>query len=487
MTLLLLVLVATTAAVVGIVARERERIATTVGFVGLLLTLVLAIALTPGQSVEIGGSTLVTTEFMRLFTILAAFTSIVLATVGLAAGTRRDATAASLGIIVTGAVTLAIVDPRVAVIAATAGGAVASLLTLTPATGRVGTSVGIRVLRASIIAGVMAIAATAWIGRDLSELAAQPVVFGLAYLAFALAVALRAGAIPFHTWAARLTDSVPESALPMITAWSPAAIAVVCLAWTDASIAPLLVDLDSVRFVVTVIALMTVVLGALAAWIQDDIEHMVGYSIIGDTGLILLAIAALDPEAWASGRIWLLGFVMSRSAFAAWAAAARSTYLTGRIGDLRGWAIRSPLLGLTFVLVVLASIGLPGLAIFEARVGLVGLNFDGPLATIVLLATLAPLAYYIRLGVIGVGRPEPGPAPGGGRRPEIGPLDVTDLAGWGSRTWSDNRAFTATGATLLLAVVAVVVSAGGVGVTEAAVSGPPTGNPAVESFAPEGL
>ena len=58
----------------------------------------------------------------------------------------------------------------------------------------------------------MAIAATAWIGRDLSQLAAQPVVFGLAYLAFALAVAIRFGAIPFHVWAARLTDAVPETA-----------------------------------------------------------------------------------------------------------------------------------------------------------------------------------------------------------------------------------------------------------------------------------
>ena len=430
MTLLLLVLVATTAAVVGVVARERERLAGAVGLVGLVLTLILAIALTPGQSVQVGGSVLVTTEFMRLFTILAALTSLLLAIVGLAAGTRRDATAVSLMIIVTGALTLAIVDPRVAVIAATAGGAAASLLTLTPTTGRVGTSVGIRTLRAAIAAGVMAIAATAWIGRDLSELAAQPVVFGLAYLAFALAVALRSGAIPFHGWAARLTDTVPESALPMITAWSPAALAVVCLAWTDASIAPLLIDLDTVRVVVIVIALVTIVLGALAAWIQDDIEHVVGYSIIGDAGL--------DPP----GR----GRPGSRGVGVGSGLAARLRHVAERLrgvgrrgpGDLLHRSDRRPArLGdplaaaraWRFALVVLASIGLPGLAIFEARVGLVDLNFDGLLATVVVLATLAPLAYYVRIAVIGVGRPEPGPAPGGGRRPIVGRLDVTDRAG----------------------------------------------------------
>ena len=71
------------------------------------------------------------------------------------------------------------------------------------------------------MAGALAIAATAWFGRDLSQLAAQPVVFGLAYLAFAIAVAIRFGAIPFHLWAARLTDVVPETSLPVLTALAP--------------------------------------------------------------------------------------------------------------------------------------------------------------------------------------------------------------------------------------------------------------------------
>ena len=92
-----------------------------------------------------------------------------------------------------------------------------ALLTLVPSGGRSGATIGMRVLRATVVAGTMAIAATAWIGRDLTELAAQPVVFGLAYLAFALAVAIRFGAIPFHAWAARLTDAVPEAELPLVT------------------------------------------------------------------------------------------------------------------------------------------------------------------------------------------------------------------------------------------------------------------------------
>ena len=105
-------------------------------------------------------------------------------------------------------------DPRLAVLAATTGGLFGVLITLTPRDGRAGATVGIRETRAVVVAGALAIAATAWFGRDLSQLDAQPVVFGLAYLAFAIAVAMRFGAIPFHLWAARLTDVVPETAFP---------------------------------------------------------------------------------------------------------------------------------------------------------------------------------------------------------------------------------------------------------------------------------
>jgi NADH:ubiquinone oxidoreductase subunit 2 (subunit N) len=158
----------------------------------------------------------------------------------------------------------------------------------------------------------MAIAATAWIGRDLSELAAQPIVFGIAYLAFALAVAVRFGAIPAHTWAARLTDAVPETTLPLVTAIAPAALAIIALAWADASIAPLALDLTSVRFVVLAVAVASIFLASVAAFIQDDIEHIVGYAIVGDAGVVLLAVAALDPAAWAPARIWILAFVVAR-------------------------------------------------------------------------------------------------------------------------------------------------------------------------------
>ena len=199
----------------------------------------------PGQAVAIGGGGIATTAYLRLFLVLGSLVGLGLAVSGLAGGSRRDAPAVTLAILAACGLTLGLVDPRAAVLAATAGGLFGVLVTLIPGNGRAGATVGIRETRAVIVAGALAIAATAWFGRDLSQLAAQPVVFGLAYLAFAVAVAMRFGAIPFHLWAARLTDVVPETALPILTAMAPASLAIVALAWTDASVAPLLVDLGA--------------------------------------------------------------------------------------------------------------------------------------------------------------------------------------------------------------------------------------------------
>ena len=489
MSLLPFALVTSVGAVLALLLRRNDRVAVTIAIVSLVGAIVTALAIRPGQSVVIGGAGVATTEYLRLFLVLGASVGLLLAVVGQAVGSHRDAPAITLGVLATSAFALSLPDARLAVLAATAGGGFGALVTLVPIGGRGGATVGTRVLRATVVAGTMAIAATAWIGRDLTDLAAQPVVFGLAYLAFALAVAVRFGAIPAHGWAARLTDTVPESTLPLVTAWAPAAFAIVALAWTDASIAPLLVDLDSVRLVVLAIAIASIVLASVAAFIQDDIEHVVGYAIIGDAGVVLLAIAALDPAAWAPARTWILAFVVARSAFAAWAAATRATFFTGKVDDLRGWAIRSPALGVILALVVLASVGVPGLAAFDARGVIVGLAVDGPLAALVVLGTLSPLAYYGRLILVGVSRPDARADRGsGGRfgwRPAVAPLDLTDLRGWLARTWSDNVTATATGGAALLAVLALAVSAGAFGGPTAAAGLPPTTDVSRESFAPE--
>ncbi|MEA2609437.1 MAG: NADH-quinone oxidoreductase subunit [Chloroflexota bacterium] len=468
-------------------ARGRPGLSTAFGLVGLVAATVAALAIDPTDVVAIGRSGLAASAYARLFLVLGSLVGLGLALAALASGTRRDAPMATLATLGIASLTLTLTDPRIAVVSATTGGLFGVWLILAPGADRAGATLGIRELRAVVVAGMMAIAATAWIGRDLTQLAAQPVVFGLAYLCFALAVAVRFGAIPFHLWAARLTDAAPETALPIITVLAPASLAIVALAWIDASIAPLLVDLELERIVVLAIAVASIVLAALAAFVQDDLEHVVGYSIVGDAGVVVLALAVLEPAGWAPARLWILVFIVTRSAFAAWAGGIRTTFGTGRTPDLGGWAIRSPILAIAFGLIVIAGVGLPGLAAFDARSSLVRLALDGPAASMVLLGTLAPLAYYGRLLVIGLGRPSGATRPADRAiewRPRARRPDLTSPGAWLKTTWQGNRAFSGAVIAAMLGVLALATSVGAFGGPAAAAGLPAIVEGPSETFAP---
>jgi NADH-quinone oxidoreductase subunit N len=473
MSLVVFAVVAFGAAGVAIVLRARRPWGLAAGLVGLVGAVVAAVAIEPGQTLAMGGSGLATGAYLRVFLILGSLVGCGLTVAGLAAGTRRDAPAVTLTILGSAALTLGLTDPRLAVLAATTGGLFGVLITLTPRDGRAGATVGIQETRAVVVAGALAIAATAWLGRDLSQLEAKPVVFGLAYLAFALAVAMRFGAIPFHLWAARLTDVVPETALPILTAHAPASLAVVALTWVGSSVAPLGVDLTLERYVVLAIAISTIVLAAVAAFIQDDLEHVLGYSIVCDAGLIVLALSIVGPGAAAPAKTWILVFIVARGAFAVWTAGIRAGFFTGRVADLRGWARRSPILAVALLLVAVASIGVPGLASWDARSALVDLAVVSPLNTLLAAVTLVPVIYYGRLFAVGLARPDRIGEPLVPWWPRAVPPQTRSIPRWLRVTWDGNRAFTTASVAVLLALLALATAAGAFGGPAAAAEPPP--------------
>ncbi len=440
MSLLPFLVVTFGAAAAALILRRYRRLSLAIGLAGLAAATIAALAIVPGDRLTVGPGRLETTEFGRLFVALGCATGLVVSVVGLATAWQRNLPSALLGGFGALGLGLSVGDPIIALVAILAGALVGSLVTLTrPVTAR-NVQVASREFRAIAIAGAMALVGMAWIARPLGPLAEEPNVFGLAYLAVALAAAIRFGEIPFHRWAARLADSAPEIALPLLLAWAPAGFAVVALAWSDRSIAPLLLPLDVERAIVLSVGVLSIVLGAVAAWLQDDLEHVVGYSILQDAGFVMLGLAILDPSAWLPTRTWILVFVVAKTAFATWAVAVRTRFGTRRIPELDGWARRSPGLAIALLLIVVATIGLPGFVAWDARARLVDLSMSvGPLRILVTIGGLASLAYYARIAVGGARTPsvlvaagaserpsrpepiEPAAEPAGTPRPEAGP------------------------------------------------------------------
>ena len=123
------------------------------------------------RSLVIGGAGVATSAYLRLFLLLGSVVGLGLAVAGLAAGTRRDAPAVTLAILGAAALTLV----SWSILAARSwprrpADCSASWSRSSPRGGRAGATVGILEARAVVVAGALAIAATAWFGRDLSQL-----------------------------------------------------------------------------------------------------------------------------------------------------------------------------------------------------------------------------------------------------------------------------------------------------------------------------
>lgn len=492
MTVLPFLIAAAGAGTMSLLVRSQRGWSTPIAVAGLVAMIALAASMGPSAVARIGGTSLVTSEWLRLYALLGSVVGLLLVAVDAAAAHEPDVPAVVvLGLGAT-ILALALPDPGIAVLAATAGGLVGVLVAAPVGAAARAAYVGIRELRALAVAGALAIVATAWLARPLGDLVAAPAVFGFAYVAFALAVAIRFGTIPFHLWAARVADAAPGVALPLLLTWGPAALAAIALAWIDQSVAPLALPLTGERSLIATVGAISVVFGVLAAWIQDDLEHVVGYTIAADAGFVVLGLAAFDPAVWEPSRTWILIFVVGRSAFAAWAVAIHGAFATRRLAELDGWARRTPILAIALGAIAAAAIGWPGLVAWDARVTLGALALPGWLAWVVGVAPLAASAIYARILSIGLRPPGPAVRAGGSDRPAwptplprrtmVGRATVERLleriahafGAFLDIVWALpaaarlNRVPFASSAVLTLAVLAFILAGGGLGGPQAA-------------------
>ena len=408
---------------------RKERVAVAAGVIALLVITADAFILRPARLTDTGqpitglfDAHLVTTDYLRLVVGLWGLESLVLVFMAWLLGglsRLRGLLPATLAAITGGTVAMASADLGVGAGAAAATG-LAALIVILAVEGPAAVAAAARELRVTLVAGAILLAVVAvvpiaarlaliaaGVGSDAAADAATSVagpVMGLIAVALGLAVAGRWGMLPFHVRVSRLTDLVPPETLPLLLAWIAVPLTVVAFAAVDRLIAPLALPLAGEQTVLVLLAVVTLAGASLAAWLHDDIRRVTGYLVVADSGLLLLAIAALDPAAWGPGRAWVVVLAASKSALAAWAAVTEDRFETRSVPDLRGWARRSPLLAAALAITALATFGLPGWVAFESRTALATLVADEPWSGLLLVAGLLTLPTYLRLLAVGAGR-----------------------------------------------------------------------------------
>ena len=415
MSLLPFLAVASAGTVIVTLLRDRRWLGTLAGIGAVLAALGAAATVRPDTPLGIGGGALAGSDHLRVLLVLCLGGGLLVLIVARLATWQPSAPGALLG----GAAGIGLALGLVGTPPALLGAAAATVAASARALGSPAAPSRIRALArelrgatTSIVVGIVAagiMPAAASTPGPVPGLAepglAEPAAAALVLVGIGLVLAHRFGAIPLHARVSRLADATPSGALPILAAWVPAAWGIVILGWAPIALGPSSGDLGLERALIVALALVTLIFGAVAALIQDEVDHVVAYTIVADAGIALLALASLDPAARDAARAWMLVFATTRTALIGWTIAFRAAFGTGRLRDTAGWIRRAPALGVALAAILVAMVGWPGLLAWEARLAILRSATGGPVLLLAYAGSLGTGVAICRLLIVGLGRP----------------------------------------------------------------------------------
>jgi NADH-quinone oxidoreductase subunit M len=204
-------------------------------------------------------------------------------------------------------------------------------------------------------------AATGHYSFDLLTLYGLPVPPNLQFwffLAFALAFAIKVPLFPFHTW-------LPDAHVEAPTAGSVILAGVLLKMGTYGLVrfAFPLFPLAATFFApyLATLAVIGIIYGALVAMVQPDLKKLVAYSSVSHLGFVVLGIAAMNTQGVQGAVYQMLSHGVSTGGLFLIVGMLSDRRHTRMISEFGGLKSVAPRLVAVFLIVTLASIGLPGL------------------------------------------------------------------------------------------------------------------------------
>ena len=218
------------------------------------------------------------------------------------------------------------------------------------------------------------------------------VVGGILVLAGLL---FKAGAVPAHFWVPDVTEGARPGVGALVTTVPKIGAVIAIHRLVQGALQP--ADLDW-GLLLALIAAVTMTLGNLAAFFQNNVRRLLAYSTISQVGYLLMALAAAGHSTLALPALLLyLGAyaVTNLGAFAVVCAVPDAHTLD----DYRGLRGRHRWLALSLVVCLLGLVGTPPTGVFAGKLTVFTAAFDAGLGWLVVLAavnTVASLFYYLR-------------------------------------------------------------------------------------------
>jgi NADH-quinone oxidoreductase subunit M len=207
-----------------------------------------------------------------------------------------------------------------------------------------------------------------------------------AFLAFALAFAIKVPLFPFHTWLPDAHVQAPTAGsillagvLLKLGTYGFVRFAVPMFPVAAADYAPL----------ISILAVVGILYGALVALVQRDIKSLVAYSSVAHMGFIVLGIFSLNQQGVSGAVLQMVNHGLSTGALFLMVGMLYERRHTRDLAEFGGLWKSVPVFSFFFLVVAMSSAGLPGLN------GFVG-EFT------ILLGTFASSPFLAVLGTLGI-------------------------------------------------------------------------------------
>lgn len=247
--------------------------------------------------------------------------------------------------------------------------------------------------------GTLNIEAIAGAAVSDNALVRGPLLFGFSLLLIGLL--FKAALAPFHQWTPDVYQGAPINVTAFMATVSKAAAVVTLLRVLNHAL-PLK---DFFIPALTVVAMLTMIVGNIAALAQTDVKRLMGYSSIANAGYLLVAILAHVKSPDQVPVTTTLFFLVAYAAttlglFAILTLAAKDGKEETSFADLNGLYHREPILAVCLAILSFSLIGVPPLAGFLGKF----LIFQDaivaeqlPLAVVLAITSVISIGYYLKV------------------------------------------------------------------------------------------
>ena len=219
------------------------------------------------------------------------------------------------------------------------------------------------------------------------------------------------GAVPFHMWTPDVYQGAPTPVTGFMAACTKVAAFGALLRVVYGMLPGMAWDLDVVLWAV---AILTMVVGTVAALVQTDVKRLLAYSSIAHAGFVLTGIVALDDAGITAVLFYLLAYGATTVGAFGLIALVREQgtgdddvpAVLGEATRLSQWAglgRTHPVLAVTFTLFLLSFAGIPLTAGFVGKFAVFTAAVEGgawQLALVGVLASAAAAFFYVRIIVL---------------------------------------------------------------------------------------